>query len=366
MTAGTINNTRAHLQTRLHDYHSVTLAEVLEVVAYLRNDDDSVIAGGSLVIGLGNRLSDLDILIVGEKTITSSRVPLEHFVKTLRVDAWVMSQELIDDVFKRAERGLSKPGRLDELFANVDDEVNLKLLHRIAFGITLDGPSLRPSCARDHGSIAREAVVREYLERMREHAFLAQLAAAHNRGLNATINARDAIEEALHAVITAQGIAFTGHKWLQERLQNDVPALGALYQPFATLPADNADWRCYVRDAVAQCQALTGIRLDSDELTPHCSWVDTTELRAAKIGDRRMLLSVAAGGLWELELAEAQTWAELTSLGSEGSPIDWSCATLTPPQLALCFALYEQGLLTLRWSQGVPTAALDLTGGDST
>lgn len=357
MSSATPGERIAGLEARLRDYHSVGIKDVLEVISYLRNGNDAVIAGGSLVVGLGNRLSDLDVVVVGEQTIESSRVPLEHFVGSLRVDVWVMSKALIDDVFKRAESSLRRRERLDVLFANVDDEINLKLLHRIAFGLTLDGPSVEPSAGRDHASIAREVVVREYVERMREHAFLAQLAAANGRWLNATINARDAIEEAFHAAITAQGTPFTGHKWLQDRLRNDASELASRYQPFGTLPDRGEDWQSYVRAAIEQCQALSGVALDPPVLARQCSWRNR-DLRVVEVAGASLLLSVDAGALWEFDDEEAATWAELTDGTEDQSTAEWRCAELAPHTAALCFALYERGLIELRFSEGIPIETL--------
>jgi hypothetical protein len=365
LTTQTLRDSRRHqLEARINDYHSVTVAEVLEVIDYLRDDKDSVIAGGSLAVGLGNRLSDLDVVIAGEQSVVSSRVPLEHFVRSLRVDVWKMSKALIDDVFERAERGLSQPGRLDDLFANVDDEVNLKLLHRIAFGITLDGPGLAAGPPRDHVAIARNVVVREYAERMREHAFLAQLSVAHDRPLAAAVNARDAVEEALHAAITASGVPFTGHKWLQERLANDVPDLRILYAPFATLPAAGEEYERFVLTAIEQCEALAGITLAADRLSSQCRWANT-DLVLAEAGDSPLLLSANVGGLWQLDDTEADAWRVLMAAvdGSRSSLVDWSCSGLDQAQAALCFDLYERGLLKLIWCCGVPLSDLNFATG---
>lgn len=359
MTPSTLSDAREALASRLRDYHAVSIEEVLDTVAYLREAGDSVIAGGSLAVGLGNRLSDLDLVIVGDKTIESSRVPLEHFVGSLRVDAWVMSQALIDEVFQRAEQGLTQAGRLDDLFANVDDEVNLKLLHRVAFGIVLDGPAVQSSASRDHTAIAKDVVVREYLERTREHAFLAQLAAARDRPMLAAINARDAIEEALHAVITARGVPFTGHKWLQERLASDAFELDQCYEPFATLPPPAAEWRSFVRDAIDRCETLTGVSLKVDDVAPCCSWINS-ELSRAQIGPTSLLLSVKAGGLWELDESEANIWRDLAGGDRDEQRREWRCSELTPDQTALCFDLYEKGLLLLHWSEGIQPAQITL------
>jgi hypothetical protein len=334
------------LAARLQSYHSVSVEQVLDIVKYLRDDGDSVIAGGSLAVGLGNRLSDLDIVIAGGDAGTpSSRVPLEHFVGSLRIDVWKMSHALIEGVFERAGRGLQQQGRLDELFANLDDEVNLKLLHRIAFGITLDGPSLQAGAS--HAEIARDAVVREYAERMREHAFLAQVSSRYMRPLAAAVNARDAVEEALHAVITARGLPFTGHKWLQERLANDAADLGRVYAPFATLPPDDA-CEAFVAAAVEACEFLSGVALSPQAVAPHCGWTNS-DLKLVEAGESTFLLSTSIGGLWQLNDAEADAWRSLSP--SEES--FWPYPDLTDAQAALCFGLYECGVVKLRWTTGI-------------
>jgi hypothetical protein len=346
------------LAARLHSYHSVTIEQVLDTVAYLRDDGDSVIAGGSLAVGLGNRLSDLDVVIAGGNTSISSRVPLEHFVESLRIDVWKMSQALIDSVFDRAAQGLRQSGRLDELFANLDDEVNLKLLHRIAFGIALDGPGLPASTS--HAEIARDVVVREYAERMREHAYLAQLSSRQRRPLAAVVNARDAVEEGLHAAITARGVPFTGHKWLQERLASDAQDLRALYAPFATLPAADTS-EAFVASAIALCESLSGVTLNAEGLAPCCGW-SNTDLTLAEAGDFPLLLSRKIGGLWQLDEDEAAAWRAMPATDA-GEQRAWSCVDLTDAQAALCFTLYECGVLKLTWSDGLTLEELHFDSG---
>ncbi len=256
-----------------------------------------------------------------------------------------MSQALIDNVFERAGRSLLQQGRLDELFANLDDEVNLKLLHRIAFGIVLDGPGLR--AGDSHAEIARDAVVREYAERMREHAFLAQLSSRHRRPLAAVVNARDAVEEALHAVITARGVPFTGHKWLQERLVNDAPDLGRVYAPFATLPGADA-CEAFVGSAIDVCESLSGVALSAQAIAPHCRWMNS-DLKLVEAGESPLLLSPKIGGLWQLNDTEADAWRAL----SPSNESHWPYSSLTDAQTALCFSLYECGVVKLAWSTGI-------------
>jgi hypothetical protein len=357
---------RAQLDDRLKGYHDVGLDQVLEVIAYLRDEGDSVIAGGSLAMSLGNRLSDLDLVVIGDQTIESSRVPLEHFVGSLRVDVWKMSRELIQDVFDRAEASLARADRLDRSFRNVDDETNLKLLHRVAFGIPVDGGGLEPSSTRGYATVAQEAVIREYAERMREHCFLASVADAAGRPALAALNAREAVEAALHATIAARGLPFSGDKWLQERLANGFPELESRYVPFAALPDPIDESAPFVAAALAECSALTGITLGLDAISPGCAWL-STDLRPTAIGSARMLLSVRAGALWELTPPEAETWARLErragEAGGDGHSAQWRCDGCDPAETALCLDLYARGAIELKWLRGVPAAELRLDAG---
>src|SRR6266567_207614 len=109
------------------------LAERLEDLSYLRDAGDSVVAGGSLAFGLGNNLSDLDVVVAGPASFQSTYVPLEHFVKTLRVDVMKLSQKAIDEIFINAQAALSADMPLQGSFGDVDHENDLKLLHRIAY-----------------------------------------------------------------------------------------------------------------------------------------------------------------------------------------------------------------------------------------
>src|SRR4029077_14257206 len=225
----------ADVAARVERYHGVSLDAVMEVIAYLRDPGDSVIAGGSLALGLGNHRSDLDLVVCGEPT-ESTRVPLEHWVDSLRVDVWRRAQADIDELFERAESKLDDQAPLAGAFGALNEQTDLKLLHRIPFGIPRDGPQLRPATPRDYGRIARDLVVREYAERMRELGLVAQLATAAGDAIGATFNARLALEAALRGGMTGGGLPFSGDKWLRERLRDDLPGLRSVYAPFAVLP----------------------------------------------------------------------------------------------------------------------------------
>ena len=340
------------LDRRIQDYHGVSLAQVLELIDYLRDAGDSVIAGGSLALGLGNERSDLDVVIAGRDTQGSGRMPLEHWEQTLRVDAWKLNQGTIDDLFERAEAALASDSPFEGAFGSVTEQADLKLLHRVAFGIRLHGPSLEPARTRDYSAVARDLVVREYAERMRESVLVAPLALpGHWRA--AAMNARLAVEDALHAELAARGTPFTGDKWLQHRLMTDAPDLYELYRPFAILPATRAAAAALVHAAVEQCEALTGLALSVSALASSASW-ENTDIRPIEVGADHLLLSAKEGGLWRIDQAESEAWHSLDAAGT------WPLADCDEAQSRLCFDLYAQGLVRLRWQRGIPIHELAL------
>jgi hypothetical protein len=354
---------REELAARVEAYHGVTLEQVLADVEYLRDAGDSVIAGGSLAYGLGNHLSDLDLLVAGSTTVESSRVPIEHFVGSLRVDVWKLAQDLIEETFDRAEEALESPAALHGSFGDVDHETDLKLLHRIAFGVVVDGAGIEPPPGRDYHGVAAGLVVREYAERMRSSALLAQLALPAGRPLLAVVNARQVVEEALNATIASRGVPFSGDKWLRERLAGEAADLAGLYEPFGRLPEDpGRDAARFVEDALAVCRRLWGLDLATATLATAARW-GNTDLRAAKVGEDRLLLSARFGALWSLDEGEAEAWDRLAATVDADEPeASWPLAECDAATLALCLRLHEHGLLELRWSDGVSIRELDAAG----
>jgi hypothetical protein len=227
--------------------------------------------------------------------------------------------------------------------------------------LRLDGPELLPARGtdgRDHREVARDLVVREYAERMRESALVAQLAAPAGRCLAAAVNAREAVEEALHVVLAGRGVPFTGDKWLHERLRSHAPDLRAAYRPFAALPADE-DCGRYTAAAVALCQELTGLGLGLAALEADLRWT-VSGLELHRTAGTELLVAPAVGGLWELAPAEAAVWRALVDVAepADGGAHAWPGQGRAPAETDLLLSLYERGLARLAWDRGVPVEAL--------
>ena len=347
------------LQARVREYHGVSFEQVLSEIEYLRDTGDSVIAGGSLAYGLGNHLSDLDLVIAGPTTVESSRIPVEHFVGSLRVDVWKLAQGLIEETFHRAEEALAGEQALHGSFGNVDHENELKLLHRIAFGLVVDGDGLEPAVGRDYREVASNLVIREYAERMRASALLAQLALRAGRPVAAVFNARLAVEEALNAAVAHRGLPFSGDKWLRERLANQTADLAATYEPFRQLPENPAgDAARFLEEALVACTEMWGLDLGIEALVSTASWRNT-DLQVSEIGADRLLLSARVGALWSLDEGELEAWHQLVSAGAGEPDATWSMEDCDAEALTLCLRLHEYGLLGLHWTNGVSIEDLE-------
>ncbi len=355
---------RDGLDRRIRDYHGLGVEEVLQAIAYLRDSETSVIAGGSLAFGLGNELSDLDVVITGDSVLDGSRVPLEHFVDTLRIDVWRRGQDQVEEIFEQADRALTSSEPLYGKFGTAEQEADLKLVHRIAFGIQLDGPPVRLRLSRDHREVARDLVVREYVERMRQSVFAAQLGDKAESPLASIMNGRRGVEDALHMVVAARDLPWTGDKWLHERLLRDATDLQVLHEEFAVLPDPENDWRGFVQRAVELCSKLSGLDLAVATLSRSAVW-DLGELRIAEVHGESFLVSKEHGGLWELDESDIAAWRALqTAQSADGSDQgEWACADLDSTMMTFCYRLYERGLATLRWTTGVPLGDLLLITG---
>jgi hypothetical protein len=353
---------RESLLARIEQFHGVSLEQILGEIEYLRDAGDLVIAGGSLAYGLGNHLSDLDLVVGGPTTVDSSGIPLQHFIGSLRVEVWKLAQGLIEKTVDRAEEALASKEPLLGSFGNVDHEDELKLLHRIVFGIVIDGVGLELTQGRDYRAVASGLVIREYAERMRTSALLAQLALQASRPIAAVVNARLAVEEALNAAIVQRGLPFTGDKWLRERLTNQTTDLAPAYEPFRQLPEDPAqDARRFVDAALAACIGMWGLDLEVDTLLPAASWRNSDLQCLEVVGADRLLVSVGSGALWSLDDGEAESWRQLVSAGSEDPGAVWDLGACDMKALTLCLRLHEQGVLGLHWANGVALEDLEAT-----
>ncbi len=357
MTAPTMGERTSRLEARLQGYHEQGLADVLELIDYLRDEGDTVIAGGSLSIDQGNKLSDLDMVIVGPTTNTSA-VPLEHWVGSLRVDAWTRATAEIEALYAQAEAALASDGPMVGEFGTTAQEQQLKLLHRIAFGVVIEGEPVQPTTSgRSTQEVARDLLTREYAERARESLAMAALAHAAGSDLTAATVGRMGVEEAFHAVLHARGVPFSGDKWLAEQVQA-FPDLSAQYDAIIQLPAKGEPLAPYTAHVLALGSELLGTDLSLAAVGPDLAW-EHEELTLLPIGKRRLLTSELHGTGWELEPEEAELWKGFVdSKGEDETTFDHP--TGDGAAEAFLLRMYEVGMVRAKWKRGLPLSALSI------
>jgi hypothetical protein len=287
------------------------------------------------------------------RRLESSRVPIEHFIGSLRVDVWKLAQGLIEDSFDRAQRALAAEDTLLGSFGDTEHDDELKLLHRIAFGVVIDGDGIHARPKRDYRAVAAGLVVREYLERMRTSALLAHLALGAERSVAAVVNARLAVEDALNAAVAHRQLPFSGGKWLGERLSSQTSDLAHVYEPFRQLPnTPHEEAKQFVEKALATCAEMWTLDLNLEALTPMAKWVNA-DLQVAEIGGDRLLLAPRFGALWTLDEKEVAIWRQLVSSVAENRDTGRELCAYNAEELSMCLRLHEQGLLDLQWIKGV-------------
>jgi hypothetical protein len=190
---------------------------------------------------------------------------------------------------------------------------------------------------------------------------VAQLALRASRPIAAVVNARLAVENSLNAALAQRGFQFSGDKWLGERLDAEMPKLASLYEPFRQLPVDpGRGCARFVKAAVSMCAEMWELELELDALAPLARWHSTEEVCLAEVGSDRFLLAPHSGAIWEFAENEVDAWRRLPRPDGEEQDDDWALSDCHPEGLALCVCLYEQGLLSLNWIEGVPIGVLDL------
>ncbi|MGH2907074.1 MAG: hypothetical protein ACRDKI_09955 [Solirubrobacterales bacterium] len=334
---------RERTESRLKRYHDVAFDDVLEAIDWLAKPGDTIICGGSLVFGLGNRLSDLDILFVGDQEWGNTRVPLEHFVNTLRVDSWRATRPSIDEMFALAEGALQSDAPLQGLFGDVHRDEELQLMHRIAFGIVLRGEANEQHEAR--GRLAQRIAVREFMERCRHEIFLAQVSAKYGRRYAAVLASRRAVEDAVNAQIYSDA-PFSQEKWLVDLVAGR-PDLASRYEPFRSTP-DLREHAEFTKRATDVCEDLIGTVLDLKTLSSQCAWTGDLP-QVFPIGSGHSVVGLGDGTHWPIEEREFDALNRLLAHETKA----WEFASCDEDEGRLCFELFERGLIDLTWHESL-------------
>jgi hypothetical protein len=208
--------------------------------------DDVLLVVGSLVEGLGNSKSDLDLLLItsrGESSFSSREVPL--VVGSCLADVQILHRTELEELLARLETWSGTPWQLSQATKFTLEE--RRLLHRLRHSLTLhEGPDNRIS-ARIPGA---NALARLKLHVARQIARTIQVDMVGNRECRdyptLVFAAQELLGHAADALAAGHQLTNPTAKWRSRLLQSlpDTWEHGLMARPTG-LPADQLFWRLH-------------------------------------------------------------------------------------------------------------------------
>ncbi|MET8127526.1 hypothetical protein ABZV67_28780 [Streptomyces sp. NPDC005065] len=193
------------------------------------NDKELLFLAGSTTDGLANRNSDLDLYVIGASRISGSETAARKGERTAtvayhegrEVNVAVLDPAALDalrDAFRASVASLSE----EKGIAQLVDEDNLKLLHRIRTGRALRRPDLLNALREEHGTghLARYLLNASAIAAVnRLTDVTGELADGHHD--SAVWMYREALMHAGQCALAAAGVTVPSTKWLMRLLQRE-------------------------------------------------------------------------------------------------------------------------------------------------
>jgi hypothetical protein len=216
-------DSRAALQSRF----SADLLLVLSLIDYLPLSDE-VIAVGSVVEGLGNVLSDLDLYVLTENAGSARAANFYWLEAGCWVDVTVLQMDQLRDVVRR----LHDPGRFSSVEWGEHKCIpwsSLDICHRLSIGVPLTDPLVPLRCQLDidRAALARE-VAMGYILPARARWLDAVGAMQSGHFGQAAYCAKIALDCAIDAYVALLGQTNTNEKW---RLAKAIRAADPILEP---------------------------------------------------------------------------------------------------------------------------------------
>jgi hypothetical protein len=327
------------LARRLKESEKKTIQRYAEMAERVSFAGEAVILGGSLAFGLGNRKSDIDILILDSTSSGRSPGPFQFFESGDRVEITRLQVADLDSLAKDIADRLGESGSL-----TVPHE-KIRELSRAAFGCHIAGRAIDEAVDARLRRTCQEAVLAGSTTSARKHALVALLAAEQEDLATACWNARGAVDAALQWSLLAAGHPYAGSKWLYEQARAE-PGLAAEWeavQPCLRIPRDR-DGR---REHLARCFAvfeptflteptLAGLGADA-------GWRCGT-LELCRLAGRRVVVDPETNTVTEIDPGRVPGLRRLFEL-APGNALPVS--TSDPAERAAVWPLYVAGLVHL-------------------
>lgn len=307
------------------------LIDIIGSAQRVAQPNESIMIVGSLALGLGNRSSDIDLLIINPGEPDRPNGPFQFFVDDERIEIIRVAQTplraTVDDLARRLDAG--QPIGLGQ--------ERERLLSRVAHGAQVAGAPVDAEFEAHLATVWQRAILRRTRESVRKHALVAALAVDQGDDLVASWNGRGAVEAVLQLGALRAGLPYAGAKWLYEQLRGR-PELAAATE-LLRLPRTPAERHAHTAACLAEAATALGTGTGLAELGADARW-DGGGLHSRRLFDRSVLVNTEHNTVHELTAEQASAWQELA-----GRPV----GTESRPARALAWRLYLDGAVDLRW-----------------
>lgn len=300
----------------LGEMFQLELPDVLELISYLRGDQDFAIVAGSLAVGLGNQASDLDVIVAGSAQESSAALPLTHFLGKVRVDVWRLDRARLEELAESGRAALAEHAPVQAKLTESD----IRILQRLAFGLVIDGRPGELLSSPGARAVVCELCERHFAETACRAAVISHLCGQDLDMVGSAWSARRALDAAGEARLARDGRPLIGAKWLYHRLREHDPDWWTGIAAYTVLPESFGE-QC-VQSYIGRCVDMAGasLRLDLgyEALASHFEW-KAGQARYQKLGDKHLLLDLKQYRVIEVLPEEAGWWQQLVELGADGA-----------------------------------------------
>jgi hypothetical protein len=300
----------------LRGMFQLELPDVLELISYLRGEQDFAVVAGSVAVGLGNQASDLDVIVAGSGQESSAALPLTHFLGKVRVDVWRLDRAQLEELAERGRAALAEHAPVQAKLTESD----IRILQRLAFGLVIDGRPGELLSSPEARAVVCELCERHFADAACRAAVISHLCGQDLDMVGSAWSARRALDAAGEARLARDGRPLIGAKWLYHRLRDHDPDWWAGIAAYTVLPASFAEQ--FAQSYVCLCLDMAGASLCLDlgyeALASRFEW-RAREFRYQKLGDKHLLLDLKQYRVIEVLPEEARWWEQLVELCASGA-----------------------------------------------
>ncbi|NSC25222.1 hypothetical protein FM076_30360 [Streptomyces albus subsp. chlorinus] len=342
MTLGTKSLDRKsveELALRLKISGKSPIRRYVELAERISFADEAIILGGSLAFGLGNRKSDIDILLLDSTSGGRPPGPFQFFESGDRVE---ITRVRTGELASLADDIASSLGRSAPLTLPY---TKIRELSRAAFGCHVAGPALDGAVDARLRRTCQEAMLTSSTASAGRHALVALLAAEQDDLATACWNARGATDAALQWMLLKAGHPYAGSKWLYEQARSKPGLAGAweVVRPCLRIPRDRAGQREHLARCLDVFERTFSTEPVLGVLGADAGW-QRGALELCRLAGRHVVVDPESSTVTEIDAGTVPGLRRLFGLApGEALPVSSS----DPSERAAIWPLYASGLVRL-------------------